>query len=87
MCCLHSKPKVTLTSLCLTAAPTAIPAKAKADIANESVQSYSFLLYQILTIVFFNCRIENPFIFMKFSISSLDQKAIHEFNSKGNLNV
>ena len=46
-CCLLSKPKVTMTSLIhyvRQQPPTAVPAKAKADIANESVQSYSFLL-------------------------------------------
>ena len=43
-CCLLSKPKVSMTSLCLQQPPIAVPAKAKADTTNESVQSCSFLL-------------------------------------------
>ena len=41
--CLLSKPKLSMTSLC----STAVLAKAKADIWNESVQSYSFLETEI----------------------------------------
>ena len=40
------KPQVSMTTLCSTAVPTAVPAKAKADIVGMHVQLYSFSLPQ-----------------------------------------
>ena len=44
MCCLLSKPKVSMTSLCSTTAPDCCTGHSKGNIKNESVQSYSFSL-------------------------------------------
>ena len=52
MCCSLSKLKVSMKSLC-PPTPTAILAKTKADIANESVQSHSLLLATLIAMSFF----------------------------------
>ena len=44
MCCLLSKPKVSVTSLCSTTALDCCTGHSKGNITNKSVQSYSFSL-------------------------------------------